>query len=195
MGLIEQIQKLREFGLNESDNVLTTLLSKVNYNLDRAIDYYFEHGLEGFLAAKSNQAKGKISSHFQGNSESVLKEYKNMPDNPSKSTCLFIGRRTVNGYTLSKGYGLRDYSLFLELDKKISDPLSLTTAAVSSSISSSVKPIFGTVFDIDGSSQSKKKGKDKFSAAKLLFRCYSSMDSGGRYVQLKVLFITVNRQF
>jgi len=45
--IIEQIHQLREFGISETDHVLTALLLKVNYSVERALNYYFEYGTIG----------------------------------------------------------------------------------------------------------------------------------------------------
>lgn len=64
MKLEEQIAKIKEFGITESDLIIQHLLSKNGFDVAKAVNYYFEHGLSGVLqglAKKPSPAKGYAS--------------------------------------------------------------------------------------------------------------------------------------
>jgi len=170
MPLIEQIKLMKDLGINASDDKLKDLLVKADYNVERAINNFFESSLtqspirDTVNTVNSNGSNRKTtSSHVDltTSANSSCSTSSNPPATMSETSWL-IGRRVTLGYTLNSGVALRQSPLSFKFE---------------GSLLNAGKPQTASNFF-----QVKTKKKTKFSAASLLFEC-SSGSGGGNTIK------------
>eukprot|EP01035_Chromulina_nebulosa_P030518 gene30518-40550_t len=107
--LVEKIAKLREFGLGEKkDSELHDLLRRAGFNVDRAINQYFEE--KGKLSSCNTTSIDRDNDVSRPQTKETIEGLQPMPNR------YLIGRKVEYGYLLSTGYVTQDCKLTFSLE-------------------------------------------------------------------------------